>query len=289
MNLINSSSLSFFHSLLKSCIEGKNPESPLIIFRQLLQFNLKPNDFTFSLFLKASTSSPSLFSVYDSISPTLEADQIRTHMVKSGVDQFVYITTATLDLCTKLNCVKVARLLFDDMPERDVVAWNALICGFSRNGYDFDALESFVQMLREGFSPRETTLVGLIPSCAQREFVFQGKSVHGFGIKTGLHFDSQVKNAFTSMYAKCMDLEAAELLFEEMFAKDVVSWNTMIGAYGQNCYFDEAMLVFNYMLEEGVEVNSVSLIWKDKLSRVALLVSAQGEFGLIDCNYFKLC
>ncbi|KAE8100679.1 hypothetical protein FH972_018550 [Carpinus fangiana] len=146
------------------------------------------------------------------------------------------------------------------MRDRDVVSWNALICGYSRNGYDFGALELFVQMLREGFIPSHTTMVSLVPSCGRRELAFQGKSIHGFGVKAGLDLDSQAKNALTSMYAKCVDLEAAELLFGEMVKRSAVSWNTMIGAYGQNGYFDEAMLVFNRMREEGMEANSVTII-----------------------------
>ncbi|KAJ6679124.1 PPR CONTAINING PLANT-LIKE PROTEIN [Salix purpurea] len=244
--------LSFFHSLLKSHIETQSPKSALLLFRHMLQCNLKPNDFTFSLLLKSFTSIP--------LSEKLEANQIHTPLLKSGFDQFVYVSTALLDFYMKLGCVHYARNLFDYMPERDVVAWNALICGYSRNGYDVDALEIFVQMLRESFSPLQTTLVGLVPSCGRREFVFQGRSIHGFGIKTGIDLDSQVKNALTYMHAKFGDLEAAELLFEELEDKSVVSWNTMIGAYAGNGFFNESMIVFKRMVEEKVEVNPVTIM-----------------------------
>ncbi|XP_062016195.1 pentatricopeptide repeat-containing protein At2g04860-like [Rosa rugosa] len=115
-------------------------------------------------------------------------------------------------------------------------------------------------MCREGFRPGHTTLVSLVPSCGRHELAFQGKSVHGFGIKAGLDSDSEVKNALTSMYGRCADLEAAEVLFEEIGDKSVVSWNTMIGAYGQNGCFDEAMLVFKRMREENVQANQVTMV-----------------------------
>ncbi|KAJ0086166.1 hypothetical protein Patl1_08951 [Pistacia atlantica] len=146
------------------------------------------------------------------------------------------------------------------MPNRDIVTWNALICGYSKNGYDFDALQLFVQMFREGFIPDETTLVSVVPSCGPRELVFQGKSIHGYGIKTGLDLDVKVKNVLASMYAKCSDLEAAELLFQNMVEDSVVSWNTIIGAYGQNGFFDQAMLALTKMREKNVKVNSVTVL-----------------------------
>ncbi|KAG2666357.1 hypothetical protein I3760_15G055000 [Carya illinoinensis] len=268
VSLLKSPNLSLFHSVFKSLVESKNSGQALGLFRQLLQSNVKPNDLTFSLLLKACRSSSS--SSLNSPNQKIQANQIQTHLVRLGFDQFVYVSTAFLDLCMKLGCIKNAQKLFDYMRDRDVVTWNVLICGYSRNGYGSDALELFVQMLREGFSPCQTTLVSLVPSCSQHELVFQGKSIHGFGIKAGLDLDSQVKNVLTSMYSKCADLEAAELLFEEMVERNVVSWNTMIGAYGQNCYFDDAMLVFKQMLEESVEANSVTIVQEHRISRAAL-------------------
>ncbi|KAM5565694.1 pentatricopeptide repeat-containing protein [Rosa sericea] len=250
-------SLVYFHSLLNSHIQTKNPKQALLLFRQLYEYNVKPNDLTFSLLLKACTSSSSYL---NSANAEIEANQIHTHLIKSGVDRFVYLGTALLDLYMKLGRVRNAQKLFDDMPDRDDVSWNALICGVSRNGRHSKALELFVQMCREGFRPCHTTLVSLVPSCGTHELAFQGKSVHGFGTKAGLDSDLQVKNALTSMYAKCADLEAAEVLFEEIGDKSVVSWNTMIGAYGQNGCFDEAMLVFKRMREENVQANLVTVI-----------------------------
>lgn len=284
MNLASSvrfwtkSNLTNFHSLLKSCAEGQNFDRPLLLFRQLLESDVKPNDFTFSLLVKAWTSSSSSI-ISNSEKAKTEAHQVHTHLIKSGVYQFVYVSTALLDLYSRLGCLEVARQLFDDMHDKDVVSWNAMIYGFSRNGNDFYALQHFVQMLREGFAPNQTSLVSLIPSCGRRELIFRGKSVHAFGLKAGLDLDSQVKNALTSMYAKCADLEAAECLFEEVVDKTVVSWNTMIAAYGQSGFFNEAILVFNRMREQSLEVNPVTII---------SVLSANSNPGSTHCYAIKV-
>ncbi len=77
----------------------------------------------------------------------------------------MYISTALVDLYMKLGFIKYAQQLFDDMLDRDIVSWTALICEYSRIGYDFDALELFVQMCRKEYSPRQTTLESLTHSC----------------------------------------------------------------------------------------------------------------------------
>ncbi|PNX69493.1 pentatricopeptide repeat-containing protein at2g04860-like protein, partial [Trifolium pratense] len=45
-----------------------------------------------------------------------------------------------------------------------------------------------------------------------------------------------------------------------MVEKNVVSWNTMIGAYGQNGLFDKAILCFKEMLKEGFQPSSVTMM-----------------------------
>lgn len=203
---------------------------------------------------------------------------IQTHLTKSGLDRFVYVKTSILDLYLKMGFVNTARVLFDEMPERDTVAWNALISGYSRNGYECDAWKLFISMLQQGFSPSATTLVNLLPFCGQCGFVSQGRSVHGIAAKSGLEMDSQVKNALISFYSKCTELDSAELLFTEMEDKSTVSWNTMIGAYSQSGLQEEAITVFKNMFEERVEISSVTVI---------NLLSAHGSHEPLHCLVVK--
>lgn len=251
--------LSFFHSLLTLCTGSQNTKRPLLIFRQLLEVNANPNDLTFSLLIKACASSLASYA-HGSATAALHVSQIQTQLVKRGIDKFVYINTALLDFFMKLGFTTNAHQLFEDMTYRDIVSWNALICGYSQNEHHYDAVALFVQMLREDFRPNHTTIVGLAPSCGRYELILQGRSLHGFGIKAGLDCDPQLKNALTSMYAKCDDLEASELLFEEMSEKCVVSWNSMIGAYGQHGFLEKAMICFKQMLEEGLQPSPVTMM-----------------------------
>ncbi|KAJ6309141.1 hypothetical protein OIU76_018685 [Salix suchowensis] len=53
----------------------------------------------------------------------------------------------------------LARALFNEMPERNVVSWNAMIAGYSQNNQPMEALELFHSMLEAAaFVPMENTL-----------------------------------------------------------------------------------------------------------------------------------
>ncbi|KAI3958717.1 hypothetical protein MKX01_023393 [Papaver californicum] len=256
-----------------SILKSESLPSSLTVFKQILQLSIKPNDLTFSLLLTNTCSSYS------------EAQQIHTHLFKSGFHRFVVVGTALLNLYAKYGFVFFADQVFEDMPNPDAVSWNALICGYSYNGYDLDALELFCEMSKQGFEPCRVTLVTVIPSCAGSGLLFCGKSIHGLGVKVGLDVDSRVQNSLTDMYGKCNDLVSARFLFEKMSDKCIVSWNTMISAYGQNGYFDEAMLVFKQILNESICANTVTIVWKNRIGRIALYVDASEKLGFTNTNH----
>ncbi|KAL1191813.1 Pentatricopeptide repeat-containing protein [Cardamine amara subsp. amara] len=256
--IIFSRDLSYFHSLLKPYNHGDISSSPITIFRNLLRSSLTPNHLTMSILLQATTTSLSPHTSLDFFK--LQVRQIQTHLTKSGLDRFVYVKTSLLNLYLKMGCLTTARMLFDEMPERDTVVWNALICGYSRNGYECNAWQLFIVMLQQGFSPSATTVVNLLPFCGQCGFVSHGRSVHAIASKSGLEIDSQVKNALISFYSNCRELDSAEVLFTEMKDKSTVSWNTMIGAYSQSGLQEEAITVFRNMFEKNVEISPVTII-----------------------------
>ncbi|KAJ7527669.1 hypothetical protein O6H91_16G065400 [Diphasiastrum complanatum] len=84
----------------------------------------------------------------------------------------------------KCGCTEDARELFDNMSERDVVSWSAMIAGYAQNGLAQEALALFEQMQREGMKPDEVTYISVLSACAHSGLVDQGCYV----------FDSMCKN-----------------------------------------------------------------------------------------------
>lgn len=104
--------------------------------------------------------------------------------------------------------VEEAQNLFDEMPHRNTVTWNAMIRGYFQNGNADKALHLYSQMpVRDIFS-HNTVISGLM----QRG-----------------------------------DLKGAEEVFECMGDRDVVTWNSMISGYVNNGMVGTALGVFNEM------------------------------------------
>ena len=55
--------------------------------------------------------------------------------------------------------VENAKLMFDLMPEKNVFTWNAMIGGYCQNRRSHDALELFREMQTASVEPNEVTVV----------------------------------------------------------------------------------------------------------------------------------
>ncbi|KAJ7540626.1 hypothetical protein O6H91_10G023400 [Diphasiastrum complanatum] len=160
----------------------------------------------------------------------------------------------------KCGCTQDARELFNNMSDRDVVSWNAMIAGYAQNGLGKEALALYEQMKQEGVQPDNVTFVLLLKACASLEVLEQGKRLHSDIIKRGFQLDVIVGNTLVDMYAKCGCTEDARELFNNMTERDVVSWNAMIAGYAQNGLGKEALALYEQMKQEGVQPDNVTCV-----------------------------
>lgn len=79
-----------------------------------------------------------------------EGQRVHAHMIKTRYLPSVFLRTRLIVLYTKCDSLGHARNVFDEMPERNVVSWTAMISAYSQRGYASQALNLFLQMLKSG-------------------------------------------------------------------------------------------------------------------------------------------
>ena len=102
-----------------------------------------------------------------------------------------------------------------------------------------------------------------------------GVCVHSPIIKMGLQDDLYLNNNLLSLYAKCFGVDHAHHFFDEMPYKDVVSWTGILSAYVRNENHEQALRLFDSMINNSQYPNEFTL------SSVLRSCSALGEF---DCG-----
>ncbi|MED6183460.1 hypothetical protein PIB30_038062 [Stylosanthes scabra] len=153
-----------------------------------------------------------------------------------------------------------AGIVFDKITQKSIVTWNYMISGLSHNGYSVAALKQFDQIYFNCLEIDEVTLSCAIQACSNLGYLEEGKWIHHKIIVSGVQSDLYINTALVDMYAKSGDLQTAKRVFDIMPEKSVVSWSTMIVAYGVHGQMIATASLFTKMVESGIKPNEVTFM-----------------------------
>ncbi|KAI3515518.1 hypothetical protein L1887_14417 [Cichorium endivia] len=157
--------------------------------------------------------------------------------------------------------LKQAHQLFDEMPERDVVTWTAMISGYTACNHHNFAWTMFKDMMMEcSDHPNAFTFSSVLKACKGMKSLCCGAISHALALKHGLVGTSiYVDNALLDMYATCcISMKYALSVFQEIPVKNQVSWTTLITGFTHRNNEIAALEVFQQMLTEEAEQSAYS-------------------------------
>jgi pentatricopeptide repeat protein len=148
------------------------------IFCQMLRAAVVPNSFTFG----------SIVSSCACINDLGSGRQCHALAVKNGLELAPVVASSLLDMYSKCAEMDDAVRMFDIMPQRDIVSWNAMICGLAQNDQPARSLELYDEMLQshqESVTPNSVTFVGVLSACS-----------HAGAVQKGCNYFTQMVNDF---------------------------------------------------------------------------------------------
>jgi pentatricopeptide repeat protein len=166
--------------------------------------------------------------------------------------------------------------VLEEIHNRDVVCWNALISGYVSHGQQqsHDALSCFERMQWEGISPNGVTFTCILKACGNIRAIDKGKQIHSEIVNRGLLSENVVLgNALVDMYVKCGMLEKAHQVLQELPVRNVVSWSTLIAGHAREGQPHEAFDCFEQMQREG--------LYPDEFTFTSIL-QACGKIGIAE-------
>ncbi|KAL6841638.1 hypothetical protein ACP4OV_028577 [Aristida adscensionis] len=182
------------------------------------------------------------------------------------------VATALIGMHAEDGDMATARAVFDEMPRRDAVAWNALIGGYVRDGRLGEAVEMFGMMRSaDGMMLTEATLVSLVSGYAGCGSWRGRGMMHGIVIKFGFHHSLFISNALLELYSEFGCLSEAVMLFRDMAVKDSITWSSIIGGFARNGKPEYSIKIFNWMV-----LNSAAVVTRSVMLNV---ITACAELG----------
>lgn len=152
-----------------------------------------------------------------------------------------------------------AKLVFDNLPQRNIFSWTVMIAGSTDNGFLSDGIENFAKMQEDGVLPDGFTYSAIIQLCISIECVDCGKAVHAQIVKRGFGCHTFVSTSLLNMYAKLGEIDDSCRVFNNMEDPSEVSWAALISGLTSNDLYHEAYDSFLMMKKEGFSPNTFTV------------------------------
>jgi pentatricopeptide repeat protein len=229
-----------WNSMISGCLYNSHPEKSLWYFEEMAFSGERADNVSLSSAISACTS----------LGELIFGQVIHGWGIKLGYESsHISVSNSLVSLYSQCGDIEAAETIFKEMIHKDAISWNAMIEGFSSNGKISEAFDLLREMqITWSVQPDKVTVVTIIPPCAEKMMLTEGRTIHGFTIRRQMGSDLLVKNCLMDMYSKCDRLKKAELLFNSMLERDLVSWNIMISGYSQNGHSGEAQNLFRELL-----------------------------------------
>ncbi|KAF5474441.1 hypothetical protein F2P56_006340 [Juglans regia] len=232
-----------WNAVIAGCVLHGNHDWALKLFVKMRRSETRPNMFTLSSALKACAGMG------------LEelGRQLHSRLIKMDTESDLFVGVGLIDMYSKCHMMGEARMVFNLMPNEDLIAYNAVISGHSHNGEDMEAVSLFAEMHKEGIGFNQTTLCTVLKSTASLEAINVSRQLHALSLKFGFHSDIYVINSILDAYGKCSRLDDATRTFEECPIGDLVAFTSMITAYSQYGQGEEALKLYLQMHDRGIK------------------------------------
>ncbi|KAL3851027.1 hypothetical protein ACJIZ3_012909 [Penstemon smallii] len=100
--------------------------------------------------------------------------QLHAMKLKHQNQHDLAMNNALIDMYSKSGVIEDAKLVFDEMREKNIISWTSLITGYGKNGYGHEAFALYEKMENEGFKPNDVTFLSLLFACSHNGLTTQG-------------------------------------------------------------------------------------------------------------------
>lgn len=218
-------------------------EEALELFRRLQMEGMSSNYVTYASVLTALSG----------LSALDHGKQVHNHVLRSELPSYVVLQNSLIDMYSKCGSLNYSRRIFDSMPERTVISWNAMLMGYSKHGMGREVVELFELMREENkVKPNSVTILAVLSGCS-----------HGGMEERGLEIFFEMENGKLGVepviehYGCVVDLlgragqveEAFKFIKKMPFEPTAAIWGSLLGACRVHSNIDIGDFVGRRLLE----------------------------------------
>ena len=231
-----------WNSIIANYINDNQVHEALLLFNRMIS-EVEPNPVTIINVLSSCTDLANLPQ-----GQCLHAYVIRRH---SYLGFNLSLANAFITMYARCGSMQNAKKIFDTLPRRNIISWNAMITGYRVHGRGYDAILAFLQMLEEGYQPNGVTFLSVMSACSHSGLLEKGLEI----------FQSMIQDfnitPELAHYGCVVDLlgrggrldEAREFIKSMPIEPDASVWRALLSACRVNYNTKLAQNIFEKLVE----------------------------------------
>ncbi|KAJ0970866.1 hypothetical protein J5N97_018825 [Dioscorea zingiberensis] len=237
-----------FNTMIRGCVKDCNSVAALHYYKEMLERDTMPNNFTFPFVLKACAQ----------LSGMEEGTQVHSQAIKFGFESDIYIQNSLINMYGKCGEVKSSCKVFDLAgTNKTIASWSALLAAHTRKGLWRECLKLFTVRNNEGWRGDDTSMVSALTSCSHLGALDLGRTIHCSLLRNISEVDMTAQTALIDMYANCGSLEKGLEIFDRMPQKNLWTYSVMISGLAMHGDAKGALQIYSRMLKQGLEPDEV--------------------------------
>lgn len=253
-------------SLITSYVQTGKEDIAIQQFMRMRHSDVRPNEYTFAAVISGCAN----------LGKILWGEQLHAHAARIGFMGALSVANSIMTLYSRCGQLRSASVVFSALTRKDIISWSTIIAGYSQAGYGKECFQYFSWMRWEGPKPTEFALASMLSVSGTMAILEQGRQLHAHVLKIGLEHMSLIQSALITMYSKCGSIKDASEVYNCTRNDDVVSWTSMVNGYAEHGHSEEAIDLFEKMLQVGLRPDSVTFVG---------VLSACSHAGLVDLGY----
>lgn len=252
-------------ALIAGYVEHGHGQDALLLFQQMEREGIDPNEITYLCLLKACSSLAALEN----------GKHVHFHIIERGFESDLFVGNALIDMYSKCGSLNDALVVFNRMPQQDVVTWSVLVAGYAKHSDYQSAVHFFHNMQKLRIRPNGVTYLSLISACSHMGLVKEGCLHFKYMTESdGVLPTLEHYNVLVDLLGRAGYLDEAEDLLQTLpFGLDYVGWVSLLDSCrlsgdvhrGRRCFDNivtiEGQSALGYVLMSNIYAHAG--LWED--------------------------
>ncbi|XP_010312832.2 pentatricopeptide repeat-containing protein At3g22150, chloroplastic [Solanum lycopersicum] len=241
-NFTNDKDQATWNAMIAGNTQNGLIEQSFVVFKDMLEQNVKPNAVTLASILPSCSQSGSI----------AIGKQLHCFAIRNLFENNVYVVSALVDMYSKSGIIDYAESVFLKSTEKNSVTYTNMILGYGQHGMGRKALTLFYSLRQNGLEPDAVTFVAVLSACSYTGLVDEGLQIFELmGKEYGIQPSAEHYACVVDMLGRVGRLNEAHNFAKQLGVEGNVLgiWGSLLAACRVHRNFELGKIVSSKLLE----------------------------------------